>query len=607
MRASTTRLRHCVSLWIVLNALCLPALAQPLPAEPGATRCKEVTDVLAPSHEADADTRRKLRLEAEQAIPAVANPLYAASCYAAIARAAAEDGDYDAERLYLRAAVLAPDDPDILEAVARYYRVYRGSHGLFAESEAFYVRAEQAALERESATSGSESAGADDTVALESIRRGRIDLVRDEGLGLRIPKGPDEQLGIYAASLFDYGRFTLPQGELVRISTQPQPTPMPMATLPPPPIGGPSPPPVPTVPTVNADANARTAVQDRNHLDLLERVRLRYGKLPYLDVTWARSREDSSAPLMPSPPPTPAPGMQPPAPPALALDDSTRTNVGAAIEDQVAFAPLGDLLWRIEYTHERRKPDSTDANSSDRATASATWTRSLGRFKTDFSAVAGSSFDGEYIAGGSIHTTQFLDAALEPNPVWSWEPGAFGSAHRLPLSPPPRPPSNDYMLGYQREEMTTPDGDKVINHIAQVGAHFLDALPARTDLATNAFFNMQHPQRVGPDSGNVELHVDLLNRLIDRLLEPDTPRTDRRLATNRASLSLGYLEDLAVRGPDRFESRGMNAGVRLETFSAPLNFGTVVVELSYQLRDYYHIGEVRHVPWVSVRAGLGGP
>ncbi|MBI3783388.1 MAG: hypothetical protein HY270_08295 [Deltaproteobacteria bacterium] len=585
-------------------ALCVLAASVALAQGPQAGgdlgRCTEVATILARDGASSAEARHSLRLEAERAIPAAHGDAYVATCYQALARSAAADGDYDAERLYLRSAELAPNDPAVLEAVGRYYRVYRGSHGLFADSERFYVRAEQAARSRSIPT----RIGSD--IVLDSIRRGRIDLVRDEGLGLLVPKQAGEQLGVYFASAFDYGRFTLPQGELARITTQP------LMTPPPAPIGGPSPPPAPTP---DANANARTAIQDRNHLDLLERLRLRFGNLPYLDVTWAHNREQKVAPLMQTPPPTPARGMPPPPPPGLALDDSTSSTVAVALEDDAGFAPLGDLLWRVEYTHERRKPDQAASNETDRTTASATWTRNLGRFKTDFSAVAGSSFDGEYIAGGGLHVVHFLDAAppLEPRTPslggsWRSQLGANNSAVNGPLlSPPPRPPSNDYVLAYRREELHTPDGSKVISHVAQLGAHFLDALPARTDVAVASLLDVQHPQTGGPDTGNVELRFDLVNRLIDRLLEPDAPRTGGRLATNRAALSLGYLEDLAVRGTDRFESRGLNAGVRLETFSVPLNFSTIVIELSYQLRDYYHIGEVRHVPWLSVRAGLGGP
>src|SRR3990172_8771649 len=65
-------------------------------------------------------------------------------CYARLADEIDEADVYRAEKLYLRAAELAPENPVVLEAIARYYRVIRGSRGLFAESEAYYLRARSA-------------------------------------------------------------------------------------------------------------------------------------------------------------------------------------------------------------------------------------------------------------------------------------------------------------------------------------------------------------------------------------------------------------------------------------------------------------------------------
>ena len=62
-----------------------------------------------------------------------------------------------------------------------------------------------------------------------------------------------------------------------------------------------------------------------------------------------------------------------------------------------------------------------------------------------------------------------------------------------------------------------------------------------------------------------------------------------------------------MHGPDHFESRSVAAGARIEAFSVPLNYSTVVIECTYELRHYDHLGEWRHVPLLAVRAGLGGP
>jgi hypothetical protein len=591
MVVETIQMRlHCRRALAALLPLCM-IVASKAPAQEATplaptVGCEAVSTVLAQGRQADGDARRALRREAESAIAVTLAPEAAASCYRLIARNAAEDGDYDAERLYLRSAELAPNDPDILEAVGRYYRVYRGAHGLFADSEAYYVRAEQAALARDSLLATRRADGGGPDVGLDSIRRGRVDLVRDEGVGVRVPRQPGDRLGVYVSSLVDYGRFALPQSELVRISTSPP--------SPPPPTLAAGMPPPPMMPTADANTAARAAVDNRRRLDLIERLRVRYGKLPYLDVTWTRGDASAVVPIMPAPS-SPLPGMPPPASQGLALDDLTQTNIAVAVEDDAGFAPHGDLLWRVEYLHERRKPDQSDADKADRIAATATWTRLFGPIKADLAALTGSSFDGEYVVGGNIRLVHFLAAP----------PDAPLPNSRMSL--PPRPPSNDYVLGYRREEMETPEGDKVTRDTVQLAAHFLDALPARTDVDVASLLNLDHPRHMGSDSGSVELRFDLVNRLIDRLLEPDAPRTDRLLATNRASLLLGYLEDLTVQGSDRFESRGLNAGARLELFSVPANYSTVVVELSYQLRDYYHLGEVRHMPWIAVRAGLGGP
>ena len=73
----------------------------------------------------------------------------------------------------------------MLEAIARYYRIFRGSRGLFAESEMYYLRAESSVTDalRKARAEGSAS-----TRWLEELRetivRGRIELNKREGLGL---------------------------------------------------------------------------------------------------------------------------------------------------------------------------------------------------------------------------------------------------------------------------------------------------------------------------------------------------------------------------------------------------------------------------------------
>jgi len=90
------------------------------------------------------EARRVVLRQAEALIDLSWPADLAACCYKRLADLAVDIGDYDAERLYLRAAELNPDDAAIIEAVARYYRIYRGARGLFAESEAFYLKAERA-------------------------------------------------------------------------------------------------------------------------------------------------------------------------------------------------------------------------------------------------------------------------------------------------------------------------------------------------------------------------------------------------------------------------------------------------------------------------------
>jgi hypothetical protein len=266
-----------------------------------------------------------------------------AVCYAALAEEVREIDTYRAETLFVQAVELAPQNPTVLGAIANFYRIFRGSRGLFAESEGYYLRARSAIEDSLGEARTSDPTSVERLEELrETIIRSRIELNKREGLGLVIPSEPGDALGIYLGTGIEYGQVPVAHNDLATWARGL------LNKFP------------------NFDTRSMLREPDRFHQRY--RLRVRYGWLPYVDLAWSDLDQSDAIPSDDLP---------------VEFSDFAMNDWEFALEDSVGLAPVGDLFWRLEYRRSKAKSEGSPSDTINRGTVSTTLTRSFGRVKAD--------------------------------------------------------------------------------------------------------------------------------------------------------------------------------------------------------------------------------
>lgn len=460
-------------------------------------------------------------------------------------------GSYHAERLYRQVVEMAPDNPEVLEAIARYYRTYRGSKGLYAEAEAYYLRAEQA-LEPALGKATNTEIRKFLKELRERILRGRIELNKREGLGLAISRRPGQKFGLYLGSRIDDGHFPVAHNDLAT----------PANTL------------------LHRDSRFNTGEILREQGFRRQRTWLRFrsGQRPYFDVAW--STVDGSNVI--------ASQFQP-----VTFADLEVEEIELAAEDTVNLAPAADLLWRTELHHGRFDVDGPSEEIFDRVVASTTWTRNFGRVKANLQLL------------GAF-------ASIDLQPAGTDEDRLAAANLRLLHFRPRKttekrfidPRGYEYSVGYVTRTREFGEDVELVQETFFAGLKLTELIP-RTDLHVlpNFFRNVA---RGKPDenSSNLEINVILTHRLIDRVNNLRIKQADRTLGFAQWAINLRLFEEVAFDVLEDFESRGFVASSFVEIFSGPTNLSTLILEAAYEERDYHRLAERHRLVRLGLRLGF---
>ena len=466
-----------------------------------------------------------------------------AACLKWIADHYRDCGDYRAEAVYLKAVEEAPDDPEILEAAARYYRTYRGSRGLFAESEAFYLRAESAL---EKSPPGNSAA-----ILRERIRRGRIELHKREGLGLLMPGAPGARFGVYLETDAEDGELFFAHNDLVT----------PMRTL------------------LNLDDtfDPRLILRDRAHRSIRNRLRFRFGPAPYLDLAWNRIEETNTLASQSLP---------------VLFDDLVVEELEIGVED-TAGSEIGDVLWRVDYREGTFDVEGPAGEELRRLTAATTLTRNLGRVKADFT-LLGSDAEVD-LPGGGRNDDLLLASNLRllhfPDP-------------KVTKRRPVDPLGYEYALGYVSRQREFGPEVLLVQDTYFASLKLTELIPHTDfDFVANHFQN-EVKGRKAEDSSDLELNAIFTHRLIDRINTLEPHQSERSLGINQWAVTLRLVEDLSTRSFKDLESRGFVIGSFVELFSGRLSSSTLILEGAYEVREYHRLDIRESRSLFSLHLGL---
>jgi hypothetical protein len=496
-----------------------------------------------------------------------------AACYKELADEYRDRGSYRAEKLYLRALELSRQSlghPQILEAIARYYRTFRGSKGLFAESEGYYLRAEAAVEEAIAAASAGGATPPSYLARLrEQIIRGRIELNKREGLGVLIPSQPNQRFGVYLGSQVEYGELPVRHNDLVAehrflrdkyVLFQP-----------------------------------REILRETSGLGQYYRLRIRTGRYPYLDLGWRDvDRRNAVAHDW-------IPGK---------FKDFALDELEVALEDTFGMAPVADVLWRLEY---RRGESDLEEWWEDedfyRLTGLATLTRNFGRLQASLDLLGSyaaidpvvRSADDDWTGAASLRILHFPD---------------YATTERRAIDPR----GYEYVLGFvqhrrewvgdcgrvnQRED-TVFGGVKLTEVVAGTDVQFLSNFfrnRAKGHTCPNAWEPVKEVDVDTKDS-DLELNLILTHRILDFVNDMNFRQADRPIGIAQWALNVRLFEDISTRGFDDFESRGAVLSSFVELFSEPANRSSVIFEVAYEIRRYYHLDDTQHMFRTSFRLGF---
>jgi hypothetical protein len=486
------------------------------------------------------------------------------SCYKRLADIFRENGSFQAEPLYIRAVELSQEHPERLqakelqarmfEALGRYYRTYRGSEGLFAESEDYYLRAEGAISDAiEVASAGGKTPGPALLRLREEILRGVIALHVREGLGLVIPSRPEERFGIYYGNQIDYGNFPASQNDLVSELRR-------------------------TLDNVGV-FRPRAILRKPNGLNQHHHVRIRFGEYPYVDFGWHDiDRDDAIANDR-------LPGE---------FKDFDLDEFEVAVEDTFGMAPVADVLWRFEYRRGDSHVEGPGGDEDfDRFTGLTTLTRSFGRLKANLDLVGSyASVDPEngaaqddWIVAAGLRLLHFPDLATTERRIIDTR-------------------GYEYVLGFVQHGHEYGDGVKLFQETFYGGIKLAEIL-RRTDVTfLSNFFRHTVDGKSNLDSSDLELNLILTHRILDFVNNMEFRQAERPIGIAQWGAGIRLFEDISTQGPDDYESRGAVFNTFVEFFSGPANRSSAILELVYELRDYHEVGEVQHLFRLGFRLGF---
>jgi hypothetical protein len=473
-----------------------------------------------------------------------------AACYKWLGDEYRDRGSYRAEKLYLKAVELAPVHPEVLESIAQYYRNFRGSKGLFAEAEYYYLRAEDALV---AALQKVEDLVDQDYLldVRERVIRGRIELNKREGLGLVIPHDQDRRFGLYLGFESETGSFPVAHNDLAT----------PALVL----LG------------IDRGFDPRQMIRSQGLERQRARLRFRPGKYPYWDLAW--SSIDGTNVIT---------GQFLP----VTFFDIDIDEVEVAIENAVGKAPYGDLLWRVEIRKGSFDVVNLFLEESERLNASITLTRNFGRFKTDLELVG---------SAASIDTDGRIDldllAAVNLRMV-HFRPHIATNLRTID------PRGYEYVAGYVTRQREFGESVELVQETLYAGVKLRD-LFQRTDLQIlSNFFRNTVRGKGGEDSSNLEANLILTHRIIDLVNNLVRRQSSRPVGLAQWALNLRLFKDFTVSTVSDFESRGLVLGSFVEVFSGPSNRSTVVVEGNYEVREYPHLARREEMLRVSFKLGF---
>jgi len=457
-------------------------------------------------------------------------------------------GSGRAEELYQRALALAPENPELLEAIARYYRNHRGVKGLFAEAESYYVRAEAALDALLSAATEPSSWLLE---LRERIVRGRIELVKREGLGLVMPHRPGRLFGLYLSHSSDEGLSAVAHNDLAT----------PALTL-----------------LRSGDFDLREMVREQDLKRRRSRLRLRYGTRPYWDVAWSsiEATEVIASQFLP-----------------VDFADLEIEEVELAVEDTLALTEEIDLLWRAGLRHGRLDLEGPARESFDRATVSATLTGSVGRVKTDLEVLT--SFASVDLEPGGTDRDRL--AAINLRCLRFRSPKAGG---RWLIDPR----GTEFTAGFVTRTRQFGEEVELVQETFFIGLEFSE-FAARSDLQIlSNYFRNTVRGRVGEDSSDLEVNVIAVHRLIDLVNDLRIRQGDHPFGLAQWSLTGRLFHDEPLGDLETFESQGWVIGSFVEIFSGPAHFSTIILEATYESREYRHLDERQELARFGLRLGF---
>jgi len=457
-------------------------------------------------------------------------------------------GSYHAEELYTRAIAMAPENPELLEAAARYYRNHRGAKGLFAEAERYYLRAEAALEPALSAAEPSPWL----LELRERIVRGRIELNKREGLGLALPGRPGRSFGVYLGQSFDDGAFGVAHNDLAT----------PAQTL------------------LNLDPNfdLRAMLREEDVVRRRTRLRFRSGSRPYWDVAWSslEATEVIASQTVP-----------------VEFADLEVEEAELAVEDTMNLAPAVDFLWRAELRHGDFDVEGPARESFDRLTASTIFTRAFGRVKADLELLG--SFSTIDLRPGDTDHDRLAAANLRFLHFRSPK-----SAERRLIDPR----GYEYVAGYVTRNRQFGEDVELVQETFFVGVKLAE-IATRTDLQIlSNFFRNTVRGRAHEDSSNFELNVILVYRLLDLVNNMKIKQANRSLGLAQWSITARLFLDETPDPLNEFESRGIVLGSFVEIFSGPAHRSTVILEGAYEIRDYPRLDERQMLARFGLRLGF---
>jgi len=480
-----------------------------------------------------------------------------AACYKELADDYRDRGSYRAEKLYLRAVELSQQSlghPQILEAIARYYRTFRGSKGLFAESEDYYLRAERAIDDAIAvARAGGTTPHPTFSRLREEIIRGRIELNKREGLGILIPSQPGRRFGVYLGSQVEYGEFPLSQNDLLAEYRRARDN--------------------------GLIFESRDMLREPSGLGQHHRLRVRFGKYPYLDFGWHDvDRRNAIADDW-------NPGK---------FNEFDIDEIEVGVEDTLGIAPVADLLWRLEYRRgESDVEQSRQQEDFYRFTGLTTLTRNFGRLQANLDLAGsyasitpkGSSGEDDWIAAAALRMLHFPE---------------FATTERRIIDPR----GYEYALGFVQHRHKYAGGVDLIQDTFFAGIKLAEVLrDTDVQFLSNVFRNTVEGES-NRDSSDLELNLILTHRILDFVNNMEFRQADRPIGIAQWAFNVRLFEDISTESFDDFESRGAVLSSFVELFSGPANRSSIILEASYEIRRYYHLDDTQHMFRTSLRLGF---